>query len=81
MIASKRGVWKPSLGDSSARASRSCLALVGVKLGGWVFGPSRLEDEDRQEDLGIHRLVCLDSFVKLSIVDMLKCTTHTRFMF
>ena len=46
-----------------------------------VFGPSRLEDEDRQEDLGIHSLVCLDLFVKLSIVDMLKCTTHTSFMF
>ena len=42
-----------------------------------VCGPSRLEDEDRQEDLGIHSLVCLDPFVKLSIVDMLKCTnTH-----
>ena len=25
--------------------------------------------------------MCLDPFVKLSIVDMLKCTTHTRFMF
>ena len=49
----------------------------------WIteFGPSRLEDEDRQEDLGIHGLVCLDPFVKLSIVDMLKCTIHTRFMF
>ena len=46
-----------------------------------VFGPSRLEDEDRQEDLGIHSLVCLDPIVKLSIVDMLKCTTQTSFMF
>ena len=46
-----------------------------------MFGPSQLVDEDRQEDLGIHSLVCLDPFVKLSIVDMLKCTTHTRFMF
>ena len=41
-----------------------------------VCGSSRLEDEDRQEDLSIHSLVCLDLFVKLSIVDMLKCTTH-----
>ena len=46
-----------------------------------VCGSSQLEDEDRQEDLGIHSLVCLDPFVKLSIVDMLKCTTHTSFMF
>ena len=46
-----------------------------------VFGPSRLEDEDRQEDLGINSLVCLDPFVKLRIVDKLKCTTHTSFMF
>jgi len=34
-----------------------------------VFGSSRLEDEDRQEDLGIHSLECvLEPFVKLSIV-------------
>ena len=47
-----------------------------------VCGSSRLEDEDRQEDLGIHSLECvLDPFVKLSIVDMLKCTIHTRFGF
>ena len=46
-----------------------------------VFGPSRLEDEDRQEDLGIHSLVCLDPFIKLRIVDMLKCTTHTFYGF
>ena len=24
---------------------------------GWSFGASQLEDEDHQEDLGIHRLV------------------------
>ena len=37
-----------------------------------------LKMEDRQEDLGILVcLVCLDPFVKLRIVDMLKCTTHT----
>ena len=46
-----------------------------------VLGPSRLEDEDHQEDLDIHSLVCLDPFVKLSIVGMLKCTIHTRFGF
>ena len=46
-----------------------------------VCGSSHLEDEDRQEDLGIHSLVCLDPFVKFSIVDMLKCTQHTCFMF
>ena len=47
-----------------------------------VYGSSRLEDEDRQEDLGIHSLECvLDPFVKIRIVDMLKCTIHTRFMF
>ena len=50
MIASKRGVWKLSHGDSSARASRSYIALL---VGSRYFGPSRLEDEDRQEDLGI----------------------------
>ena len=42
------------------------------------LGASLLEDGDHQEDLGILvSLVCLDPFVKLSIVDMLKCTnTH-----
>ena len=45
-----------------------------------VCGSGRLEDEDHQEDLGIHSLVCLDPFVKLSIVDMLKCTTHTFYV-
>ena len=46
-------VWKLSHGVSRARASRSYIALVGVKLGGWSFESSRLEDGDRQEDLGI----------------------------
>ena len=50
-------------------------------LGGSRLGSSQLEDEDRQEDLGIHSLVCLDPCVKIRIVDMLKCTTHTSFMF
>ena len=45
-------VWKLSHGDSRARASRSFIALVGVKLGGSQFGSSRLEDGVRQEDLG-----------------------------
>ena len=58
MIASTRGVWKLSHGDSRARASSSYIALVGVKLrGSRSFGSGRLEDEDRQEDLGIHSLV------------------------
>ena len=59
MIASKRGVWKLSHGDSSARASSSYLYTRGSR-----FGPSRLEDEDRQEDLGIHSLVCFRSMCK-----------------
>ena len=46
-------VWKLSLGVSRARASRSYLALVGVKLGGSrSFGSSRLGDGALQEDLG-----------------------------
>ena len=57
-------VWKLSLGDSRARASRSYIALVEVKLGGSRFGSSRLEDGVRQEDL-VPSLVCvLDSYVK-----------------
>ena len=58
----------------------SYLALVGVKLGGSHLDRVDLKMEDRQEDSGIHSLVCLDPFVKIRIVDMLKCTTHTRFM-
>ena len=38
-------VWKLSHGDSRARASRSYIALVGVKLGGSQFGSSRLKTE------------------------------------
>ena len=54
MISFNKGVSKLSHGDSRARASRSYIALVGVKLGGSrSFGSSRLEDGDRQEDLGI----------------------------
>ena len=45
-------VWKLSRGDSRARASRSYIALVGVKLGGSHFGSSHLEDGVPQEDIG-----------------------------
>ena len=64
MIASKRGVWKPSHGDSSARASRSYLALIGVSLVDHVWDRVDLKMEDRQEDLGIHSLVCFRSICK-----------------
>ena len=51
-------------------------------LGGSRLGPSRLEDEDRQEDLGILVFrVCLDPFVKLSIVDCSSAQKHTHSMF
>ena len=49
MIASTRSVWKLSLGDSRARASKILHSLAR----GSRFGSGRLEDEDRQEDLGI----------------------------
>ena len=52
MISFNKGVLKLSHGDSRARASRSYIALVGVKLGGSRFGSSRLEDEVHQEDFG-----------------------------
>ena len=67
-----------SHGDSRARASRSYIARVGVKLGGSRFGSSRLEDgrSSRRLRYPSSSLVCLDPFVKLSIVDMLKYTTH-----
>ena len=46
-------VWKLSHGDSRARASRSYIALIGVKLGGSrSFGSSRLGDGALQEDFG-----------------------------
>ena len=47
--------------DSSARASRSHLAL-GWRLAFWiVFRSGRLEDEDRQEDFDLSSLsLCLD---------------------
>ena len=51
-LASTKEFWSLSHGDSRARASRSYLALVGVKLGGSRFGSSRLEDGVRQEDFG-----------------------------
>ena len=45
--------------DSRARASRMHLALGWSQARWIVFGSSRLEDEDRQEDFGLFRL-CLD---------------------
>ena len=46
-------VWKLSHGDSRARASRSYIALVGVKLDeSRSFGSSRLRDGALQEDIG-----------------------------
>ena len=39
--------------DSRARASRSHLALGWSQALWIVFGSSRLEDEDRQEDFGL----------------------------
>ena len=65
MIASTRSVWKLSLGDSRARASRSYITLVGVKLGGSEFGSSRLEDGRSSRRLRYPSLVCLDPFVKI----------------
>ena len=52
-------------------------------LGGSRFGSSLLEDGRSLRRLRYpsFSLVCLDPFVKISIVDMLKCTIHTRFMF
>ena len=47
-------VWKLSHGDSRARASRSYLALIGVKLGESSFGSSRLGDGALQEDIGTY---------------------------
>ena len=51
-------------------------------LGGSRLGSSRLEDGRSSRRLRYPSLgLCvLDPFVKLSIVDMLKCTIHTRFM-
>ena len=50
--------------------------------GSRVWDQVDLKMEDRQEDLGILVLgLCvLDPFVKLRIVDMLKCTTHTFYV-
>jgi len=61
VIASKRGLWKLSHGDSRARASRS---YIGVSLVDHVLDRVDLKMEDRQEDLGIHSLVCFRSICK-----------------
>ena len=46
-------VWKLSYSDSRARATRSYIALIGVKLGGSrSFGSSWLGDGALQEDIG-----------------------------
>ena len=47
-------------------------------LGGSLLGSSRLEDgrSSRRLRYPSFSLVCLDPFVKISIVDMLKCTIH-----
>ena len=44
--------WRLSHGDSRARASRSYIALIGVKLGESNFGSSRLGEGALQEDIG-----------------------------
>ena len=52
-------------------------------LGGSRLGSSRLEDgrSPRRLKYLSFSLVCLDPFVKISIVDMLKCITHTFYGF
>ena len=52
-------------------------------LGGSRLGSSRLEDgrSSRRLRYPSFSLVYLDPFVKLRIVDMLKCTTHTFYDF
>ena len=54
-----------------------------VALGGSRLGASQLEDGRSSRKLRYPSLVLcvLDPFVKIRIVDMLKCTIHTCFMF
>ena len=52
MISFNKDILELSHGDFRARASRSYLPLVGVKLGGSRFGSSRLGDGALQEDFG-----------------------------
>jgi len=56
-------VWKLSLGDFRARASRSYFALVGVSLGGSHVGSSRLEDGRSSRRLRYPSLVCVLRFM------------------
>ena len=58
MISFNKMVWKLSHGDSRARATRSYIALIGVKLGESRFGSSQLEDGVHQEDLGTLFSLC-----------------------
>ena len=59
MISFNKGVLELSHSDSRARASRSHLALGWSQALWIVFGSSRLEDKDRQEDFDLFSL-CLD---------------------
>ena len=52
MIRFNKGVLELSHGDSRARASRSYIALIGVKLGESSFESSQLGDGALQEDIG-----------------------------
>ena len=64
MISFNKGILELLNGDSRARASRSFIALVGVKLGGSRFRSSRLEDGVVKKT-SVHSLVLfLDPFVK-----------------
>ena len=50
VIASTRGIWKLIMVIPVPKLTDHTFALGGSRL-----GASLLEDEDRQEDLGIHR--------------------------
>ena len=66
--------------DSRVRVSRSHLVL-GWSQALWIaFGSSRLGEGVLQEDFGLFEFV-FRSCVKIDSVNMLKCTTHTSFMF
>ena len=76
MISFNKGVWKlfmvipgPEHQDHTLESSSWIIVLDRVNL----------KMEDRQEDLGI--LSVFRSICKDQIVDMLKCTTYTSFMF
>ena len=79
MFTFNKGVLELSHVDSRARASRSHLALGWSQARWIVFGSSRLEDGDRQEDLGLFSLVMFRSCVKIDSIDMLKFTYTHKF--